>query len=331
MALTPLRGLLPFRRVAFSMSNAIGDSLVCMVIVQNLIRNGIDVTVFGAPAHALRAWFPDARILPLPHVSKIKETFAQFEAVFQMQPEQPLPTLTDMHDRVITLHDVEYGNRQGSMAERFMHYCRDELGISGATSHNGMTALKGLVHRRHANRVIIHPEASTGDKRWLPARFMKVASQLKARGLEVVFILAPHERERWRDLRQQGIAAPRIHDLSELAGYVYESGWFIGNDSGIGHLASNLGIPSVSVFRRRNVSEKWRPAWGNVEVVLPWQWVPSAFLKNKWWRHTLTCARVLAGFDRIVRRQTLGVHRVEEVERHESRASVAQLEVETLR
>ena len=120
-------------------------------------------------------------------------------------------------------------------------------------------------------------------------------------------------------------------DLSELAGYVYESGWFIGNDSGIGHLASNLGIPSVSVFRRRNVSEKWRPAWGNVEVVLPWQWVPSAFLKNRWWRETLTCARVLAAFERIVHRQTLAVHHTDQTPRHEPRVNVPQLEIETLR
>jgi heptosyltransferase-3 len=35
------------KRVAFVMSNAIGDTLVSMVIVQNLLRSGIEVTVFG--------------------------------------------------------------------------------------------------------------------------------------------------------------------------------------------------------------------------------------------------------------------------------------------
>jgi hypothetical protein len=82
---------------------------------------------------------------------------------------------------------------------------------------------------------------------------------------------------------------------------VYESGWFIGNDSGIGHLASNLGIPSISLFRRRRVAERWRPAWGLVDVVLPWQWVPSAYLKERFWRHTLTCNRVLSAFARLTR------------------------------
>ncbi|OTP66585.1 glycosyltransferase family 9 protein [Caballeronia sordidicola] len=298
----PHRGQLRLRRVAFSMSNAIGDSLVCMVIVHNLIASGVDVSVFGGPAHQLAAWFPSAHILPLPHDSLIEETFARFDAVFQMHHEQPVSRLLERHHHVITLHNVEYGNQEGCMGERFAQYCRDELGINNATRRNGMTAPNGLVHRRHANRVIIHPEASTGEKRWLRTRFIEVAATLKARGFEVVFIIAPHERERWDDLLHWGIVAPNIHDLDKLAGYVYESGWFIGNDSGIGHLASSLGIPSVIVFRRRNVSEKWRPAWGDIEVVLPWQWMPSAYLKEKWWRETLTCARVLAGFDAIVRR-----------------------------
>ena len=78
---------------------------------------------------------------------------------------------------------------------------------------------------------------------------------------DVQFVIAPHERERWRDLAALDIAAPHFANLHELACCVYESGWFIGNDSGIGHLASNLGIPSLSLFRRRRVAERWRPAW----------------------------------------------------------------------
>ncbi|MEJ0003684.1 MAG: hypothetical protein WDN30_09155 [Pararobbsia sp.] len=35
-------------------------------------------------------------------------------------------------------------------------------------------------------------------------------------------------------------------------------------------------------------------------MVLPWQWVPTAGLKERFWRETLTCTRVLSAFTRMV-------------------------------
>lgn len=288
----------PIGRVAFVASNAIGDTLVSMVIVRNLLDHGFDVTVYGTPAHALRQWFPNIAIFPLPS-ENISVAFAPYDTVFQMQWNQPLADLLDVHPHALALHDVEFGERPGCMAQRFVDFCRDDLALGEPVVNNGITAPEDLVHRRNARRVIIHPEASTEDKRWFSHRFVKLAQRLRKRGYDVQFVIAPHERERWPDLEKLDIPAPHFANLHDLACWVYESGWFIGNDSGIGHLASNLSIPSISLFRRRRVSERWRPAWGLVDVVLPWQWVPTAYLKEKFWRHTLTCNRVLTAFARL--------------------------------
>jgi len=113
-------------------------------------------------------------------------------------------------------------------------------------------------------------------------------------------VIAPHERERWHTLSEAGLPVTEFDTLHDLAAWVYESGWCIANESGIGQLASNLDIPTLSLFRRRGVAERWRPAWGRTRVVLPWQWVPTAFLKERLWRQTLTCGRVLAAFQRMV-------------------------------
>src|SRR5258707_12133375 len=96
----------PVGRVAFVASNAIGDTLVSMVIVRNLIDHGFDVTVYGTPAHALRQWFPSVAIFPLPQ-ENIGAAFAPYDTVFQMQWNQPLVDLIDVHPHVLTLHDVE--------------------------------------------------------------------------------------------------------------------------------------------------------------------------------------------------------------------------------
>ena len=289
------------RRFAIVMSNAIGDTLILMVIVRNLLRNGIDVDVFGRPAYALRRWFPDVAIKPLPDEADSNAWLAPYEIVVQMHRDKPVANLADLHPRVYDLHEVSYSDPPGGMAERFADFCRHELGLSDVGLTNGITPPSSLRHRQHLRRIAIHPEASTDDKRWPRRSFVKLAHRLRDRGYDVQFVIAPHERKHWSERDRGGIPAPVFDSPHELACWLYESGWFIGNDSGVGHLASNLGIPTISLFRRRGVSERWRPAWGAVTVVLPWQWIPTAGLKEKFWRETLTCARVLRVFQRMVR------------------------------
>jgi hypothetical protein len=289
------------------MSNAIGDSLISMIIVRNMMRGGLHVTVFGKVAHGLRAWFPDVLIEPLPSALAMRDTLASFHTVIQMQHNQPVVDLIDCHSRVLTLHEVEFGSRTGCMAERFADFCRRDLGLSDVSLDNGVSAPAGLRHRHHRNRVVIHPEASTEDKRWPAAQFVRLARRLEQRGFEPHFVIAPHERARWVALLDaHNISAPVFPDLDSLASWVYESGWFIGNDSGVGHMASNFGLPTISLFRRRRVSERWRPVWGTTRVVLSWQWVPTSYLKERFWRETLTLGRVLSVFSRLVRDEAGG-------------------------
>ncbi|MFP3244975.1 MAG: glycosyltransferase family 9 protein, partial [Paraburkholderia sp.] len=80
------------------------------------------------------------------------------------------------------------------------------------------------------------------------------------------------------------------------AAWLYESGWFIGNDSGVGHLASALGIPTLTLFRRRRVAQRWRPGFTVGDIVLPSWWVPTAALKERWWRESIGVGRVLKAF-----------------------------------
>jgi heptosyltransferase III len=287
-------------RTALLASNALGDTLVSMVIAHNLVKSGARVVVFGAPAYALRDWFPELDIRPLPEEPMLAAVLAPYDRVLQMHAHQPKADLPAIHPHVRILEPITLGDEGGCMAHRFAEFCRSELGLLNADIGNGLSAPASLQHRRYRQRVAIHPEASTADKRWSSKRFVDVAVRLQQRGYEVNFLIAPDVRERWAGLERWNIGAPSFDDLDTLAAWLYECGWFIGNDSGIGHLASNLGIPTLSLFRRRRVSERWQPAWGAVEVVLPWQWVPTAGLKEKFWRETLTCGRVLSAFLRMV-------------------------------
>lgn len=298
------QAMLAVGRVAFVMPHALGDTLVAMVIVRNLRRHGIAVDVYGHAAQALRAWFPGVTIHPLPAPDARHAVLAAYDTVLQVQRHEPCADLVDTHPGAMHLRQILGAPQGGTMAQRFAAFCRVRFGLPEATIDNGIVPppVPGtLRHRRYRNRVLIHPAASRADQCWLPRRFIAVARRLRAAGYEVQFVIAPHERERWGAVTAAGFAMTACEDLHALACTVYESGWCIANDSGVGHLASNLDIPTLSVFRHRGVSERWRPAWGRVDVILPWQWIPTACLRARLWRHTLTCARVLKAFERMVR------------------------------
>jgi len=283
--------------VAISMSGAIGDTLVMMVVVRNLMRHRIPVTVFGRTAHALRTLFPDVDIvLPPEDEEACIEALRDYPTVLQMHDHQPIPRLTEHLPQARTLREVEYSKHGACMAERFAAYAQATFDLAHASIDNGLTPPVNKRYRLHRMRVVIHPEATTDDKRWGNDRFVRLAALLRKKGYEPHFVIAPHERTRWPGLAASGIPAPHFANLQVLAEWIYESGWFIGNDSGIGHLASNLGIPTLSLFRRRGSAQRWRPAWGRGQVALGWQWLPGASMKERYWRETLHCRRVMRQF-----------------------------------
>ena len=72
----------------------------------------------------------------------------------------------------------------------------------------------------------------------------------------------------------------------------------IGNDSGVGHLASALGVPVLTLFRKRRDGFCWRPGWGRNVVVRP---VVSVGAFRNSWKRFLSVQRVKRAFDQLVR------------------------------
>lgn len=100
---------------------------------------------------------------------------------------------------------------------------------------------------------IIHPGAKSPSRRWPPARFAAVARALSARGHQVVVTGSPAERDlavrvaRTARLRPAAVLAGRT-GLCELAALVAHARLLISGDTGIAHLATGYGTPSVVLF-----------------------------------------------------------------------------------
>jgi len=102
--------------------------------------------------------------------------------------------------------------------------------------------------------VVIHPSASSVSKRWPMERFRAVSESL---GVPVKWTAGPEEA-----LEE----AVRFEDLYELACWLAGARAFIGNDSGIAHLAAAVGTPVVAIFLSTDPSV-WATRGGRVAVL----------------------------------------------------------------
>jgi predicted lipopolysaccharide heptosyltransferase III len=117
---------------------------------------------------------------------------------------------------------------------------------------------------------LIHPAAAFESKRWAVDNFARVAENLSARGLSIVAIAAPNESSIVADLIKNSSARIRaLTDLRlpEVTALASRARIFVGNDSGIAHIASAVGVPSVIIFGSSNVAH-WRP-WATTATTAP--------------------------------------------------------------
>src|SRR5262249_8522296 len=97
-------------------------------------------------------------------------------------------------------------------------------------------------------------------------------------------------------LLMENMDLPELPDLDAVTRYIYESSWFIGNDSGLGHLASNLGIKTVTLGMRFRVMQRWRPAWVEGLVLIPPKWLITRPLKERFWKYFISVNQVMRTF-----------------------------------
>jgi heptosyltransferase-3 len=100
--------------------------------------------------------------------------------------------------------------------------------------------------------VVMHSGSGSPTKCWHVDNFLALAQELGSRGMQTVFLLGPAEQERLdgktkRRIGQQVKVLPLL-SLEEVLAMLSRAEAFVGNDSGISHLAGGLGRKTVVVF-----------------------------------------------------------------------------------
>ena len=108
---------------------------------------------------------------------------------------------------------------------------------------------------------LIHPTAAFDTKQWATENFARVSEFLHEKGLATIAIATGREREVLENLRRNARVPILIFDdltLPEITALAARAKLFVGNDSGIAHIAAAVQTPGVVIFGSSNITH-WRP------------------------------------------------------------------------
>lgn len=128
---------------------------------------------------------------------------------------------------------------------------------------------RGLTIRRTPSAVVIHPGAGNPEKCWPMEKFVKLIESFHKQGTPVRILLGEAELERLSPdapkTLEQFASVRKPSTYLELLDEISQASVFIGNDSGPGHIAGIIGVPTISLFG--SPSYRWKPLGPNVHVI----------------------------------------------------------------
>jgi len=135
--------------------------------------------------------------------------------------------------------------------------------------------LKEKARRRLCNEignkkaVIIHPGSGSPAKNWPAEKFAALAGKIRNETDFEPLVIGGEADVKEITCMRSLLPDFHIHDnlpLLEVASILSAAGGFVGNDSGITHLAAALGIPTVALFGPTDPAI-WAPRGKNVSVI----------------------------------------------------------------
>jgi len=317
------------RRAAVVCNSGLGDAVISLMISNNFHLNGWDCDTYHDGIRVLQDWFSHLSVIGYPKPDEVRDFVKKYDMIvvfhslsseFVLElirygkekfPEKikvlyPYPSKNLINEPYYSdsLFDVDIP--MGKNLERF---CKNILKFEKVTKSNGFHPPIKLVNRKYFKRVVLHVKSSREGKNWPRDKYVKLALHLKKLNFNPVVVAGGPKDE--GDLREYiapyNLEMPAFKSLGALASYLYESGYLIGNDSGIGHLASSFNLPTVIISRRKYVARFWMPFWTECKTISPYSLIPNIRgfrLRDRKWKSFVTVKRVLRAFKGIYKKES---------------------------
>ncbi len=133
----------------------------------------------------------------------------------------------------------------------------------------GQACLEGVGFANRQPFAIIHPGSGSAHKCVAPKILAAVVTRLQLSGAIPVILEGPADREPVERLLQLCEDPPIVMkglDLLTVAGVLAQARLFVGQDSGITHLAGLMGVRTVAIFGPTDPA-RWAPRGAHVTVV----------------------------------------------------------------
>lgn len=129
-----------------------------------------------------------------------------------------------------------------------------------------------LAHGGAAPFALLHPAAAFETKRWPAVHFARTAEFLATLGIGSVAVASRDEAAILQEVVNECKVQVTTFDgltLPEITALAAKASLFVGNDSGIAHIAAAVDTPVVVIFGSSN-RDHWRP-WGDVPAEVVFQ------------------------------------------------------------
>jgi hypothetical protein len=268
----------PIRRALLLPAPAIGDGVLALPLARTLLRAGVDVVLHHDALLALAAGLPgldiEARPKPLSGLAH-----ASFDALFVGGP-WPFEDRDAGAEHVLHLQKAEW-DRESGYIPNLRRLSEAAFGVQWGPPNCGFS-LEHAFPRAARGRVVLQPFSASPSKDWSPKRTHLLGQRLRSEGVDVRVVVAPPDLERWHGTAQGDLPITVSPDLYEVARVLASADVFVGPDSGLGHLASALGVMTVSLFRRASSARFWRPAFSPGRIVLAPLRLPGKHGSRHW-------------------------------------------------
>jgi heptosyltransferase-3 len=119
-----------------------------------------------------------------------------------------------------------------------------------------------------ANLIVIFPGSGSPGKNWPVDKFAALASESGIKGASCVVVLGPAEASIEPMFHEAGFTVLNDLDLPTVAAIARLATAFVGNDSGVSHLAAAVGASGVVIFGPTDPA-RWRPlsAGGRIDII----------------------------------------------------------------
>jgi len=135
------------------------------------------------------------------------------------------------------------------------------LCIDPASERSLASKLADLEFDTEERFAVIHPLAAFDSKRWAPEKFAEMIGVLAKRGVKSIAVGSTQEKaelENLKTLCNVPFWASGLISLPETTALLAKASLFLGNDSGIAHMAAAMKVPSVVIFGSMNRNH-WYP------------------------------------------------------------------------